>query len=282
VAICGLPPLNGFVSELLIYIGLFRTVDPSGGPAWASAALAAPCLALIGALAVACFVKAYGAVFLGQARSRSAAHAHEAPAAVIGPIVVLAVCCFAIGLAPMLVTPVLDRIVASWPGSGLTDSPAIGSFVPLGWIGIVGAALLGVVGLSSVLLRRRATAASTASAGTWDCGYAQPTTRMQYTSSSFAETAVRLLSAVLRPKTDRPEIQGLFPARSRFASRVDDLILDGFIVPGLRKLEQQIVRVRKFQHGRIQEYILYILVALLLLLFWILPLDEFIRRIFAR
>ena len=72
VAICGLPPLNGFVSEFLIYLGLFGTLGHGGGPSFAGAAFAAPALALIGALAVACFVKVYGAVFLGTARSEHA------------------------------------------------------------------------------------------------------------------------------------------------------------------------------------------------------------------
>ena len=66
VAICGLPPLNGFVSEFLIYIGLFRTIVEGEARAFAGAAFAAPGLALIGTLAVACFVKAYGAVFSGR------------------------------------------------------------------------------------------------------------------------------------------------------------------------------------------------------------------------
>ena len=74
MAICGLPPLNGFVSEFLIYLGLFGTLGEKEGPSLAGAALAAPALALIGALAVACFVKVYGTVFLGTPRSE---HAHE-------------------------------------------------------------------------------------------------------------------------------------------------------------------------------------------------------------
>ncbi len=73
VAICGLPPLNGFVSELLIYLGLFRTLEVSEVNVTSSAAFAAPALALVGALAVACFVKVYGIVFLGAARRRHSA-----------------------------------------------------------------------------------------------------------------------------------------------------------------------------------------------------------------
>src|SRR5262249_56753400 len=85
VAICGLPPLNGFVSEFLIYLGLFGTLGDGEGSSFAAAAFAAPALALIGALAVACFVKVYGAVFLGTARSDHARHAHESPPTMIGP-----------------------------------------------------------------------------------------------------------------------------------------------------------------------------------------------------
>ena len=84
VAICGLPPLNGFVSEFLIYLGLLGTLVPRDGPAYAGAAFAAPALALIGALAVACFVKVYGAVFLGTARSEHAQHGHESPVSMLG------------------------------------------------------------------------------------------------------------------------------------------------------------------------------------------------------
>ena len=109
VAICGLPPLNGFVSEFLIYLGLFGTLVNGAGPSFAGAAFAAPALALIGALAVACFVKVYGAVFLGTARSEHARHAHESPPSMLGPMGVLVACCFLIGLAPLLVAPILEQ-----------------------------------------------------------------------------------------------------------------------------------------------------------------------------
>ncbi|MCY2926360.1 MAG: proton-conducting transporter membrane subunit [Planctomycetota bacterium] len=87
VAICGLPPLNGFVSELLVYLGLLRglTTPTRAGSA---AAMAAPVLAMVGALALACFVKVYGAVFLGQARSAQAARAHEAPLSMRAPAMI--------------------------------------------------------------------------------------------------------------------------------------------------------------------------------------------------
>src|SRR5207302_1622660 len=114
VAICGLPPLNGFVSEFLIYLGLFRTLGLQPGPSCAGAALAVPVLALIGTLAVACYVKVFGAVFLGNGRSPHAEHAHESGPLMIGPMVVLAACCLVLGVVPVLAAPALAEAVAAW------------------------------------------------------------------------------------------------------------------------------------------------------------------------
>ena len=86
----------------------------------ALAAFAAPALALIGALALACFVKVYGAVFLGTARSDHARHAHESPAAMLGPMGVLVACCFLIGLAPLVIVPIVGQGVSAW-APGLKD-----------------------------------------------------------------------------------------------------------------------------------------------------------------
>jgi len=113
VAICGLPPLNGFVSELLIYVGLFKTAAGTSG-AWPAVGLAAPALALVGALALACFVKAFGAVFLGLPRTPAAKAAHESPASMIIPMAVLAGLLRGDRVFPMIVIPVLEKVSSSW------------------------------------------------------------------------------------------------------------------------------------------------------------------------
>jgi hypothetical protein len=146
-------------------------------------------------------------------------------------------------------------------------------------LGALVVAFLALVG--AVFLRRRARE-SVPAVGTWDCGYARPTPRMQYTSSSFAQSLVGLFRSVMRPRTHRPGAIGVFPKAARFESHVDDVVLDGFIFPAFRRMGRWIDRLRVFQHGRVQEYILYVLVALILLLLWILPIDELVRRIFTR
>jgi hydrogenase-4 component B len=268
VAICGLPPLNGFVSEFLIYLGLFGTLLGNGnGLAFPGAAFAAPALALIGALAVACFVKVYGAVFLGTARSEHARHAGESPPAMAVPMGVLVACCVLIGVAPILVIPVLAQAVSAWD-SGLTDVDSrLAALAPLGWITVMGLVLIAALFVGGVVLglcvrhkvERRAT---------WGCGYAAPTARMQYSSSSFAQMLVGLFAWALRPSVHRPEGLPLFPTKSEFHSSVPDPVLDQAVLPAFRLGARVFSWVRLVQHGSIQTYLLYIFVALVILLLW--------------
>src|SRR5262249_51220361 len=134
VAICGLPPLNGFVSEFLIYLGLFRTLGLGDAATYAGAAFAAPALALIGALAVACFVKVVGVVFLGTARSERTRHAHESGPAMLVPLAALAGCCFFIGLAPTVVAPALAPGISAWAPELGDTGPRLDVLAPLDWV----------------------------------------------------------------------------------------------------------------------------------------------------
>ena len=99
VSIAGLPPLNGFVSEFLIYIGAFHGLKADGSGC-VLPMLAILALALIGGLAAACFSRVVGIVFLGEARTQSAAAAQESGWTMTVPMLLLAVFCLIIGLWP--------------------------------------------------------------------------------------------------------------------------------------------------------------------------------------
>lgn len=270
VAICGLPPLNGFISELLIYLALARACAHASGTLFAAGAVGAPALAMIGALAVACFVKVIGAVFLGEARTAAATRAHEAGAAMLAPMAVLAGCCAAIGLAPGLVGPVLDAALATFAPSpsAARGTPALASLVPFTTLSGVGITL--AVGIGAGLVwARRVRLAAPAAVPTWDCGYAAPTARMQYTSSSFASTLVGMFAAVLRPRGHSPSVRGPFPAPAEFHSHVPEVVLDHAITPSIRLVARGLVWFRWVQRGAIQLYVLYVLAALVFaLLVW--------------
>ena len=264
VAICGLPPLNGFVSELLIYLGLFSTIGIDERASCVAAGLAVPVLAMIGALAVACFVKAFGSVFLGEGRSERACHAHESPRAMLIPMAVLAACCFAIGLAPTLVAPMFDRAVAAWAPTS-SAAVSLASLAPLQVLSSIGAVLLFLIVAGIALLRRRMLRGASDAIGTWDCGYAAPTPRMQYTASSFAQILVDLFTWVLRPRKHRPHVDGPLPPHSHFESHCGDTALDGVMLPAFRSVTALSLWLRSRVRGRSQLYIFYILVVIVIL-----------------
>jgi hydrogenase-4 component B len=265
VAICGLPPLNGFVSEFLTYLGLFGTISSSAFP-WA--ALAAPALALIGALAVACFVKVYGAVFLGTPRSELAEHVHESPYTMVWPMIALVACCLLIGLAPPLLVPVLARGVSAW-APGLTDAELrLATLAPMNWITIMALVLLATLSLGGLVLWINLRSAVVTRGATWGCGYAAPTSRMQYTSSSFAQMLVGLFAWALRPRVYETRDLPLFPRHAAFHSDVPDVVLDDVVLPAFHWGGWLISWFRVFQQGNIQSYLLYVFLALIALLLW--------------
>jgi hydrogenase-4 component B len=266
-SVCALPPLNGFVSELLIYLGLFSSLGIHKGGSYVVAPFAAPALALIGAMAVACFVKAFAIVFLGNSRSQHASHAHESGPAMIGPMLVLAVCCFAIGLFPQIFAPVLDRAVGVWIAGG-KPVQSLAVLAPLGWVSCMGWILVGLGLLVGGWLVRSLRTRLVESTGTWGCGYAAPTARMQYTGSSLAELLVNLFAWALRPRVKIAPVEGLFPQPASYASEIHDVVLDDAMLPASHRIADWLYWFRWAQQGSIQVYLVYILVILVLLLSW--------------
>jgi hydrogenase-4 component B len=268
VAICGLPPLNGFVSELLIYLGLFRAVVGSDGRTWLAGAYAASALSLVGALAVACFVKVFGVAFLGEARTAGPSKAHESGALILLPMAALAAGCFVIGILPSSLAPILDRAVASWAPEMSDGSTPLTLLAPLGAVTKVALALLAALATIGFILGSRTRRSPAEAVGTWDCGYVAPAATMQYSSSSFAQTLVRILSWALWPEEQAPQIRGVFAQAASFHSEVPDVVLDRAIRPATRAVDCIFSWLRRLQHGSINAYLLYILITLVLLLLW--------------
>jgi len=266
VAICGLPPLNGFVSELLVFLGL---VGAASAPATAWAALPAPVLAATGGLALACFVKVYGIVFLGTPRSAAASAAREATPLELAPMAVLAFACVVVGAAPGFVAPAIESAAAAWTGERL---PRLAEVAPLGSISIAALALVaaGALAVAAIApLCRRARRRQPA-LPTWDCGYAASSPRLQYTASSFAELITSQFAWALRPHVHAPRITELFARPTSFHSQVDDTVLDRLLLPAARAALRATASLRALPQGQLQRYILYILAVLVPLLVWAL------------
>ncbi|MEK8024286.1 MAG: proton-conducting transporter membrane subunit [Candidatus Hydrogenedentota bacterium] len=272
LSICALPPLCGFFGEFLLYLAGFHGLMTFLPQAAIPLSLAIGGLALIGGLAAASFTKAYGIVFLGQARSPEAEHAHEAHPAMFSVMIILAGGCVASGLAAPLVldfvSPVVAQLTSSHAGQvRILMRPLQETF----WLTtLVGAHLLFAIA-SLIFLRRLYLARrSVKETGTWDCGYAAPAARMQYTASSYAQPMIfsSLLRPWLRPRRRLASPKGLLPSAASMSTSVPDIILEEAAEPFLRRVADLLVPLRKFQQGQVQLYIFYIALTLLALLAW--------------
>jgi formate hydrogenlyase subunit 3/multisubunit Na+/H+ antiporter MnhD subunit len=266
-AISGLPPLNGFVSEWLVMVGALAALGLPAGDRASFGVLVAPTLALVGALAAACFVKVQGTVFLGNPRTPEAAAAHESPRAMLVPMGVLAAACVLVGALPALILPALARGAASWSGlppSALTGPMAAAA--PAGWIS--GLALVLVALFASLAFLRRRLGAGSTVGETWGCGYAYPTARMAYTGSSLAQILTRGFRWVLFPRVRFQPPRGPFPASARFSTEPREAVLDLTILPWVRSYGSAASRVRGLLAGRVHFYALLVLATLVFTLAW--------------
>ena len=257
LAVAGLPPLNGFVSEWLVYLGLFDAAAQRGATVWAVVP-AAIMLAMAGALALACFAKAGAIVFLGAPRTQAAEHAHESGALMRGPMLALAGVCLAIGLAPVLVWPAIARAVGDWnPAWAGSARPA--PLIMLGSIQVA-VALLGCA--AGVGLWQKARGNGLRRALTWDCGYAAPTARMQYTSGSFAGLATGWFVWLLQPECKLRRPRGPLPVAASRVERVPETVLERLLTPISDIVMVVSDATRRLQHGGLQAYILYVVAGL--------------------
>jgi len=278
IAICGLPPLNGFVSELFIYFGLFKMVmhDVSD----LTAALGVPVLGMIGALAAACFIKVFGTVFLGSPRSSLANNVHEPAVTMRSSMVVLVIVCAIIGVFPFLIGPVLGSVIATCYSDLSIASSQLSSTVPLKTISILAGILAISITIVGVIFSTKKKKETTTV--TWDCGYVKPSSSMQYTATSFAATIITFFKWILKPHEHRPEVAGLFPKTTRFLIHTNEIVLDRVLTPVSRHVSRFAAWFHRFQQGLIQYYILYIVITLFVLLCSQMPLKQLFLNWFTK
>jgi formate hydrogenlyase subunit 3/multisubunit Na+/H+ antiporter MnhD subunit len=259
VAIVGLPPLNGFVSEWIVFQALLRSGETTGPLRLAS--VAASGLAVIGGLALACFTKVDGVVFLGHARSRAGGEAAERGLASVGPMAALAAACLAIGVYPTLVVaPALavGTTVAAGSAMPAAELAELGAALPA--VTLVAVALILLCGMLWLARGYRLARVSVPTASTWACAGAPLTPRMQYTASSYAApllNSYRSLSGV-REHADA----------TGFHSHPIDLVLDGVVSPAWRQVGRVAREARLLQAGRLRWYLLYVILTVLALLLY--------------
>jgi formate hydrogenlyase subunit 3/multisubunit Na+/H+ antiporter MnhD subunit len=268
IAIAALPPLGGFTGEWLLYRALGQ-IAVDGATATALPAIAgAAALALVGGLAALCFVRLVGVVLLGSPRGTGAAEAHESPAGMIGPMLLLAAACVSAGLlAPLLVRATQPALLGQLGAGDANQAAAL-----LSPLALVNAVLLVALAAAAALVLRGAAGARRTE--TWGCGYAAPTARMQYRASGFSELLVaRVVPRWLRSPQRVAPPAGAFPAAASFTSDTADPLTRGAYEPFLVRWGERFARLRFLQQGNVHVYILYIVATAIGALAWVVARD---------
>jgi len=290
LSICGLPLFNGFIGEFIIYFGLFQGLLglPLHGVIFCSLGILS--LALMGALALACFSKVYGTIFLGKPRTglKGSSHAslkeagdlsgkstaqesacrEETSKWMLIPMMVLAGLCVWIGLVPRTVTGFTFFGGAYLAHVDLSTIPLEQVLMPLTMVIRMAflflALILGLIMIRRLLLGK----APMPIRETWSCGFAQVSSRFQYTSASFARLIVELMKNALLLRRHGGQVAGVFPGKTQLSSSVHDASEEMIFGPGLAFLNDF---SKKLGHSRIrytQIYLMYILLFLIFLLVW--------------
>ena len=267
VALAALPPLNGFASEWLIYLGLLHAAAAMNGVSALGMSMVLALFGVVGTLAVVTFTRLIGIALLGEARSPAAAQAHEATPAMLWPMRLLLFGCLIIGLLPQLTLHLLSPVL-----SQLTPTAApelVATFAQLGQVGLWGmilcAALILVALLLAALQRRRPTTI----AATWGCAFPRPTAKMAYTAESYSGLAHHhLLPQALRPEISRKRPRTLFPPTVAYFQHSQEVLLQRGYLPLFSYLAERCVQLRWLQQGKQHLYLLYIFICCAGLMLW--------------
>lgn len=261
VAICALPPLNGFVSELLIYLGMFNGVGEGGEVLYSVAAIIA--LSLIGGVVVLAFTKLYGIVFLGSPRSTHVAETTEVDNCRIAAMALPAAMILIIGLLPQYaVRPVVEVASGIIGGDYAT---AMEHFTPvLSTLSAIGFSLLAVVALLYALKRRAQSKRTVSSSPTWGCGFTAVNTRMQYTGESYSEGLESIATSLTQNTVDGRTIDKgeIFPSQHSYDVHHKDKIDRLFAAWWVELMHRINVGVMRLRTGKINHYIMYALALL--------------------
>jgi hydrogenase-4 component B len=278
VSIAALPPTNGFVSEWLVFQSLFLSVQAPSLLVKLMLPLAAAMLALTGVLALACFAKAFGISFLALPRSSHARHAEEVPWPMRLGMGFLAALCVVLGLAPMVVVPLLDRVTAPMTGTSIADrmlaldgwalAPVNVEFSSLS-SPVLALALVGTAALGLALVALFGGMRAKRYSKTWGCGI-NLSPRMEYTATGFVQPIKRVFSTIYQPtvklETEFLEESRYFAKRRRFEFHIEPLFEKYLYKPVVAGVYGLADRLRIVQAGSLHLYLAYMFVTLVALL----------------
>jgi formate hydrogenlyase subunit 3/multisubunit Na+/H+ antiporter MnhD subunit len=259
VAIGGLPPLNGFVSEFIIYIGLIEGIHANSLSQILLFVLSLAGLSIIGGLSVLTFTKTFGTIFLGQALTKLHHKPKEVSNLMLVPQYVIIVIMLSVAFAPQVYLKVIGNALMTMVPmhgdmnqiAGFANTISGISLYSLLFIGITTAIWL----VRSFIMKKRIQRTD----ATWGCGYVAPTSRIQYTGKSFSKPLGKIFNFILIEKKHYEELSPgeIFPAKRSYVSHYHDFFERNLIAPVISRVNHSANYFSFIQNGRIQSYVLY-------------------------
>lgn len=274
VAISSLPPLNGFVSEWLIFQALFKGPTTNLWTMEFGVPVVGALLALTTALAAACFVRAYGIAFLGRPRSGCASEAQETSATMWAALMIPAVLCVILGVFPVTVTGAIAGLVEPLIGVELPTTAELG----WPWLSpidtthgsysatVVMVCALVFLAVTVWVIHHIGAGIALRRAPAWDCGHAEDNPATQYSGVSFAQPLRRVFKSVLmaRESVSMPAPGDNSPAVLKVETR--DVVWDFLYMPLGRLIEWLANVFNRLQRLSIQDNLILGFVFLIFLL----------------
>ncbi len=265
VAICALPPFNGFVSEFLIYFSMLKGLLLDNFSMFIAMIFALSGLALVGTMAILCFTKAFSIVFLGEKRSDEARRAQsEVSGSFLAPMTILALFILLIGVHPALAFAFVAEPVRIFVSNGAMIGNFSETMSILGTVSLVSAGLITVIAILFII--KSIVYKSKNIYVTWGCGYNRPNSRMQYSASSYASPFLSTLKPLFKRVSDIKKPKAIFEHDAHYAQHVEDVEEAYFLKPFITSIEKFFAKFEKIQNGNIQNYISYGIIFLVLAL----------------
>ena len=263
VAISGLPPLNGFASEWLLYIGMFKSLLSTQN-ALLPIIAGVLALSIIGGLALACFVKVFGISFLGKPRHIELLHVKESSWSMLFPMAFLAIICFILGVFPFILEELLTRVALLFnhhPMNIKLETMTHLSYA-YSWFFTVFALIAGILFYTFKDKIKM-------NIDTWACAFSYGTPKIQYTPSSLAEMIMGLFSWTLKSKQSEFSFKGIFVKKYQYYLQQNDKIIY-FLTKIAHAFLLFASKVRTLIHnGYMGIYVLYIFTALIIMLLYV-------------
>lgn len=267
IAIGGIPPLNGFISEFLIYCGILNGINFTGISQITLMIITFAGLSIIGGISLLTFTKTFGTIFLGSPRQKLKHEPVEVSFLMLLPQYFIIAAMLWISFFPGYFIRIAGTILNSitFPGTSFNIVDLSGYILVMKNISLASVVLIAAIAL--VFLIRWIVTRNTEleASSTWGCGYTAPNVRMQYTGKSFSKSFGKLFNFVMIEKKGYDEIQRdeTFPDSRKYRSFYLDIFEAKIIDPSLKILTRFIDVFQFVQNGKIQAYVIYGIVFIL-------------------